>query len=85
LFNIIKENFNIFARGLAMISYKPFQKLLIDREIKKHELIKLTGISSATMAKLNTNEYVSLEIIDKLCSALNCQPGDLLEHIPDKK
>jgi len=68
-----------------MISYKPFQKLLIDREIKKHELIKITGISSATMAKLNTNEYVSLEIIDKLCSALNCQPGDLLEHIPDKR
>jgi DNA-binding Xre family transcriptional regulator len=85
LFNIIKEKFNFFARGLAMISYKPFQKLLIDREIKKHELIKMTGISSATMAKLNTNEYVSLEIIDKLCSALNCQPGDLLEHIPDKK
>lgn len=68
-----------------MISYKPFQKLLIDREIKKHELIKMTGISSATMAKLNTNDYVSLEIIDKLCSALNCQPGDLLEHIPDNK
>ncbi|GIP49006.1 transcriptional regulator [Paenibacillus sp. J53TS2] len=68
-----------------MISYKPFQKLLIDREIKKLDLLKMTGISSATMAKLNTNEYVSLEIIDKLCSALNCQPGDLLEHIPDNR
>lgn len=67
-----------------MISYKPLQKLLIDREIKKLELLKMTGISSATLAKLNTNEYVSLEIIDKICSALNCQPGDLLEHIPDK-
>ncbi|WP_339819182.1 helix-turn-helix transcriptional regulator [Paenibacillus sp. FSL R7-0216] len=68
-----------------MISYKPLQKLLIDREIKKLELLKMTGISSATLAKLNTNEYVSLEIIDKICSALDCQPGDLLEHIPDKK
>ncbi|MCM3699436.1 helix-turn-helix transcriptional regulator [Paenibacillus macerans] len=65
-----------------MISYKPFQKLLIDWDIKKQELLKLTGISSATMAKLNTNEYVSLEVIDKLCAALNCQPGDLLEYIP---
>ncbi|KAF6563750.1 MULTISPECIES: helix-turn-helix domain-containing protein [Paenibacillus] len=64
-----------------MISYKPFQKLLIDREIKKQDLLKMTGISSATMAKLNTNEYVSLEVIDKLCAALGCQPGDLLEHI----
>ncbi|ODB58905.1 XRE family transcriptional regulator, partial [Paenibacillus polymyxa] len=61
-----------------MISYKPFQKLLIDREIKKQDLLKMTGISSATMAKLNTNEYVSLEVIDKLCAALGCQPGDLL-------
>ncbi|MGG3840525.1 helix-turn-helix transcriptional regulator [Paenibacillus thiaminolyticus] len=66
-----------------MISYKPLQKLLIDRDIKKQELLRMTGISSATMAKLNTNEYVSLEVIDKICSALNCQPGDLLEHIPE--
>lgn len=68
-----------------MISYKPFQKLLIDRGLKKQEVIKTAGISNATMAKLNTNEYVSLEVIDKLCNALNCQPGDLLEHIPDKE
>ncbi|KAF6578395.1 putative transcriptional regulator [Paenibacillus sp. RC254] len=67
-----------------MISYKPFQKMLIDREIKKQDLLKMTGISSATMAKLNTNEYVSLEVIDKLCTALGCQPGDLLEHIVEK-
>ncbi|GIP58472.1 MULTISPECIES: helix-turn-helix domain-containing protein [Paenibacillus] len=68
-----------------MISYKPLQKLLIDRDIKKQELLKMTGISSATMAKLNTNEYVSLEVIDKICAALDCQPGDLLEHIPEHK
>jgi len=67
-----------------MISYKPLQKLLIDRDIKKQEIMKMTGISSATMAKLNTNEYVSLEVIDKICSALGCQPGDLLEHLPDR-
>ncbi|GIO70408.1 helix-turn-helix domain-containing protein [Paenibacillus cookii] len=66
-----------------MISYKPFQKLLIDREIKKQDLLRMTGISSATMAKLNTNEYVSLEVIDKLCAVLGCQPGDLLEHVTE--
>lgn len=69
---------------LTLISYKPFQKLLIDREIKKRDLIKMAGISWTTMAKLNTTEYVSLEIIDKICSALRCQPGDLLEHVPDE-
>ena len=68
-----------------MISYKPFQKLLIDRDIKKQELMKKAHISGATMAKLNTNEYVSLEVIDKLCAALDCQPGDLFEYIPNKE
>lgn len=68
-----------------MISYKKLQKLLIDREIKKQELVRMTGISSATMAKLNTNEYVSLEVIDKVCEALDCQPGDLLEYVNKKE
>ncbi|HEY0829207.1 MAG TPA: helix-turn-helix transcriptional regulator [Bacilli bacterium] len=66
-----------------MISYKPLQKLLIDREIKKQDMMRLAEISSATMAKLNTNEYVSLEVIDKICKALNCQPSDILEYIPE--
>jgi putative transcriptional regulator len=68
-----------------MISYKPFQKLLIDKGLRKTDVIKAADISNATMAKLNTTDYVSLEVIDKLCAALNCQPGDLLEHIPDKE
>lgn len=68
-----------------MISYKPFLKLLIDREIRKKDLVEKTGIAWSTMAKINRNEYVSLEIIDRLCHTLNCQPGDLMEYIPDKK
>jgi len=64
-----------------VISYKKFQKLLIDRDIKKTELREMVGISSSTLARLNSNEYVSLEVIDKICAVLNCQPGDLLEYI----
>ena len=67
-----------------MISYKPFQKMLIDKGLRKQQVITDADISNATMAKLNTNSYVSLEIIDKLCKALNCQPGDLLEYISDE-
>ncbi len=66
-----------------MISYKPFRKLLIDRNIQKKTITEMTGISAATLAKMNTNEYISLEVIDKLCKALNCQPGDLIEYLPD--
>lgn len=67
-----------------MISYKSFQKMLIDRGLRKQQVMIDAGISNATMAKLNTNSYVSLEIIDKLCNSLKCQPGDLIEHIPDE-
>lgn len=68
-----------------MISYKPFLKLLIDRDIKKQDIMKKANISSATMAKLGKDEPVSLDIIDRLCSALSCQPGDLLQYIPKVK
>lgn len=68
-----------------MISYRPFRVLLADRNIRKKEVVEKTGISWSTMAKLNKNEFVSLEVIDKLCAALNAQPGDLLEYIPDNK
>lgn len=66
-----------------MISYKPFQKLLIDRGIKKGDLARQAGISGATMARLNSNRYVSLEVVDKLCAALGCQPGELLEYVDE--
>jgi len=60
-----------------MISYKPLLKLLIDKNIKKTEL----PLSLPTVAKLSKNEYISLEVIDKLCEYLNCQPGDLIEYV----
>jgi len=68
-----------------LISYKLFQKMLIDRNIKKQDIMKQAKISGGTMAKLNTNEYVSLEIIDRLCAVLECQPGDLFEYVPELK
>lgn len=67
-----------------MISYKPFLKLLVDRELKKKDVMELAHISKATVARMNGNEYISLEVIDKICRALQCQPGDLIEYVPDR-
>lgn len=67
-----------------MISYKPLLKLLIDKDLKKQDLIELANLSKATIAKLSKSEYVSLEVIDRICAALKCQPGDLLEYMPDQ-
>lgn len=68
-----------------MISYKKFQKLLIDKSVKKSEIQKRVNLSSATMAKLNSDKIVSLTVIEKLCKELNCQPGDLMEYIKDSE
>ena len=67
-----------------MISYKPFLKLLIDKEIRKKDVVDNTGISWSTFSKINRSEYISLSIIDKLCGYLECQPGDLIEYVPGK-
>ena len=51
------------------------------RGMKRTDLLKPKGIlSSPTLAKLGKNEIVSVEIIDKLCDFLDCQPGDIMEY-----
>ena len=67
------------------INYKKLMKLLIDKEITKTELRQKTGIGTATLAKLSSNEYVSLEVIEKICEVLQVQPGDIMEYVPDAK
>ncbi len=65
------------------ISYKKLWKLLIDRNMKKKDLIALSGISQSSMTKLGHNENVNTEILVKICKALNCDIGDISEIVPD--
>ena len=72
-----------------MISYKPFQKLLVERQVQPSELMKELRISSATMAKLNRkktdNDYVSLAIIEKICLHFKCPVSDVVEVVDFKR
>ena len=67
------------------VCYNKLWKLLIDRKMKKKELIDQTGISRTTIAKMGRDENVSTEILSKICAALNCDIGDIMEMIPDNK
>lgn len=69
------------------ISYNKLWKLLIDKNMKKKDLQRLSGISSATITKLGRNENVNTEILQKICTALECDICDVMEFIPntDKK
>lgn len=61
------------------INYKPLWKLLIDKEITKSELREETGIAPSTLSKMSRNEYVSMDILVRICSVLKCQLSDIVE------
>ena len=66
------------------ISYKKLWKLLIDRELKKKDLVSMSGISWSTITKMGHNERVNSDILVKICSALQCNFDDVMEIIPEK-
>ena len=66
------------------ISYKKLFKLLIDRDLKKKDLRDLTGISYATLHKLERGDNVMTDVLN-ICVALGCDLGDIAEIIPDQQ
>ena len=65
------------------VSYKKLFKMLIYRDMKKKDLKELAGIGNSTMTKLANNENVTVEIMAKICSAMNCKMDDIIDIIPD--
>ncbi len=61
------------------VSYKKLWKILIDRDMKKKDLCAAAGISHASMAKLGKNENVTTDVLVKICTALKCDIGDIME------
>lgn len=62
-------------------SYKPLWKLLIDREMTKKQLMQATGVSKSTMEKMVQGKYVSMEVLDRICSCLDCKIESVAEHL----
>ncbi len=61
------------------VTYKKLWKLLIDKDMKKKDLQSLAGISAASITKLGKNENVNMDIIEKICIAMECDVSDILE------
>lgn len=61
----------------GQVDYKKLWKLLIDKDMKKTDLIPAAGISTNILAKMNKGEFVSMESIQKVCKALHCDVGDI--------
>lgn len=66
-------------------SYKPLFKLLIDRRIKKKELAERAGVSLATITKMGKEgTTVTSDVLVKICVALDCKIGDIMEIVPEE-
>lgn len=65
------------------VSYDKLWKLLIDRKMNRSELKDAAGISFNIVAKMGKNEFVSMESLYKICHALSCSIGDVMDFILD--
>ena len=64
------------------VCYKRLWKLLIDKDMKKKDLCEKAGISPASITKMGRKGYVTTQVLKKICVALDCQIGDVMEIIP---
>ncbi|GHV91310.1 transcriptional regulator [Spirochaetia bacterium] len=67
------------------ISYEPLLHLLIKKGLKRTDLIKMASITTNTLAKFSKGEQVGLDVIERICKALDCQPSDVFEFVGDEK
>ena len=69
------------GRYKMTFSYNNLWKILIDRKMKKKDLMSKTGITGTTIAKMGRGEPVSLEVIGRICKALNLNVGDIVDFV----
>lgn len=65
------------------VSYKKLWKLLIDKDMLKKDLQAQSGLSWGSVTKLSKGEPVSMEVLMKICSTLNCDLNDIVEFVED--
>ncbi|MGN1140927.1 MAG: helix-turn-helix domain-containing protein [Oliverpabstia sp.] len=65
-------------------SYAKLWKLLIDKKMVKKDLMALTGITSSTIAKMGKEQSVTLEVLGRICKALDCNIGDIVDVFFDE-
>ncbi len=67
-----------------MISYAPLMATLHKRKISKTDLQKMIDISSATLAKISKDEFISMKVINDICRVLECDIEDVITYVKEK-
>ena len=66
------------------VSYKRLWKLLIDKDMKKKDLMEQAHISNYTINKMNRGENITTDILVKICTALGCTFDEIMEIVEDE-
>ena len=66
-----------------IISYKRLWKLMIDRNMNRRDLREISGISTASIAKLGKGENITTAVLLKICNSLDCNLEDIMELVDD--
>jgi len=66
-------------------SYNKLWKLLIDKKMMKKDLMVKTNLTTTTMAKLGKELPVSMDVLARICKALKCNIGDIVDYIDDEQ
>ena len=67
------------------ISYNKLWKLLVDKKMSKADLRKAAGIAPNTMTRLRRDEEVTLAVLNKICSTLDVNIGDIMEFTSNER
>lgn len=67
------------------VSYKKLQHMLIERDISNSQLMRSANISANIISKIKNGQYIALDKVESICSALECTPNDILVFIPNTK
>lgn len=67
------------------MSYKKLWKQLIDRDMTRGDLHRVSGVALSTFTKMSNGECVATNVIERVCKALNCDVGDIMEVVPGKE
>ena len=69
---------------MRKVSYNPLLKKLIDVKMNRTELAKKANLSRGTMTKIGKDEYIALEVIERICNTLDCDITDVVSILPVK-
>lgn len=63
------------------VSYKKLWMLIIEKDLKKTQVRQMANVSASTFSKMSKNEYVALDVLVRLCVALDCELSDIVEIV----